>query len=93
MYKKNIIYYLLKRIVEQEKKLGKKVVVAGCVPEGDKNIPQIQELSVIGLKTMDRVVEVVSETPKDHRVKLNANNKRLPSLVLPKISKNKFFEM
>ena len=80
-------------MVDQAIKLGKKVVVAGCVPEGDKNIPQIQDCSVIGLKTIDRVVEVVSETLKGHRVRLNANNKKLPTLALPKIRKNKFVEM
>lgn len=46
------------------KKSGKFVVVAGCVPQGDKNSSLTQNLSVIGVQQIDRVVEVVEETLK-----------------------------
>lgn len=46
------------------KKSGKFVVVAGCVPQGDPKSSFIQNLSVIGVQQIDRVIEVVEETLK-----------------------------
>lgn len=46
------------------KKSGKFVVVAGCVPQGDQKSSFIQNLSVIGVQQIDRVIEVVEETLK-----------------------------
>lgn len=45
-------------------KSGKFVVVAGCVPQGDQKSHFIQNLSVIGVQQIDRVIEVVEETLK-----------------------------
>ena len=49
---------------------GKKVVVAGCVPQGKPDAEYIKGLSVIGVQQIDRVVEVVEETLKGHQVRL-----------------------
>lgn len=46
------------------KKSGKFVVVAGCVPQGDPKSSFIQNLSIIGVQQIDRVIEVVEETLK-----------------------------
>jgi len=79
-------------LVEKNKGDRKPIVVAGCVPQGDKNIPQIEDVSVIGVTQIDRIVEVVEETLKGNRVRL-IGKKELPSLDLPKIRKNKFIEI
>eukprot|EP00347_Sterkiella_histriomuscorum_P012403 403368709 len=73
---------------------GKKkpVIVSGCVPQGDRNIKGLEDVSVIGITQIDRVVEVVEEALKGHNVKLLAK-KDLPILDLPKIRKNQLVEI
>jgi threonylcarbamoyladenosine tRNA methylthiotransferase CDKAL1 len=80
------------RMVNGAKNVKKPLVVAGCVPQGDMNLAGIEDVSVIGVTQIDRVVEVVEETLKGNKVRLLAK-KELPSLDLPKIRKNKFIEM
>ena len=63
------------------------MVVSGCVPQGDRHIPELEKCSVVGVTQIDRIVEVVEETIKGHAVKL-ISKKALPSLDLPKIRKN-----
>lgn len=36
-------------IVKASKQKKKPVVVAGCVPQGDRNIPGLEDVSVIGI--------------------------------------------
>lgn len=79
-------------MVCKAKKIKKPIVVAGCVPQGDQNIPEIAEISAVGVTQIDRIVEVVEETLKGHKVQL-LSKKELPSLDLPKIRKNKDIEM
>jgi len=50
--------------INSGKKSGKFIVVAGCVPQGDPKSSFIQNLSVIGVQQIDRVIEVVEETLK-----------------------------
>jgi threonylcarbamoyladenosine tRNA methylthiotransferase CDKAL1 len=52
----------------------------------------LEDVSVIGVTQIDRVVEVVEEALKGHSVKLLAK-KELPILDLPKIRKNQFIEI
>lgn len=54
----------LRNEVNAGKMSGKFVVVAGCVPQGDPKSPFIQNLSIIGVQQIDRVIEVVEETLK-----------------------------
>lgn len=75
-------------MVCKAKKIKKPVVVAGCVPQGDQNIPELNQVSALGVTQIDRVVQVVEETLKGHKVQL-MDKKALPSLDLPKIRKNK----
>lgn len=56
--------------VIKAKKVKKPVVVAGCVPQGDREIPELTEVSALGVTQIDRVVEVVEETLKGHKVQL-----------------------
>ncbi|XP_070500010.1 threonylcarbamoyladenosine tRNA methylthiotransferase [Chironomus tepperi] len=80
--------------------VGKKVVVAGCVPQGGASKQDYMKgLSIVGVNQIDRVVEVVEETLKGNTVKLlqakKENGKRRPgpSLLLPKIRKNPLVEI
>ena len=54
---------------------GKKVVVAGCVPQGKPDAEYIRGLSVVGVQQIDRVVEVVEETLKGNQVRLFGQKK------------------
>ncbi|KAJ3000980.1 hypothetical protein HDV02_000049 [Globomyces sp. JEL0801] len=49
---------------------GKKVIVAGCVPQGETGGEEWRQLSVIGVQQIDQVVHVVEETLKGNTVKL-----------------------
>ena len=48
----------------EAKLLGKRIVVAGCVPQGHPSSNYIKDVSIIGVQQIDRVVEVVEETLK-----------------------------
>ena len=73
-------------LVNKGKAEGKHVVVAGCVPQGDKSIPALQDVSQVGVTQIDRVVEVVESTLAGEKVQL-LKKKSLPSLDLPKEEK------
>ena len=47
--------------------LGKPVVVAGCVSQGDPDLKFLSGLSIVGVQQLERVVEVVQETLKGAR--------------------------
>jgi len=78
---------------------NKKVVVAGCVPQGKQTSEYLKGLSMIGVQQIDRVVEVVEETLKGNSVKM-FNTKREDGkkiggakLDLPKIRRNPLVEI
>ncbi|XP_042992928.1 threonylcarbamoyladenosine tRNA methylthiotransferase isoform X1 [Carya illinoinensis] len=74
-------------------KIAKKpLVVAGCVPQGSRDLKELEGISIVGVQQIDRVVEVVEETLKGHEVRL-LNRKTLPVLDLPKVRRNKFVEI
>lgn len=37
-------------------------MVAGCVPQADRNLPELEGVSILGVQQIDRVVEVVEQT-------------------------------
>lgn len=78
--------------VGKAKETGKKVILAGCVPQGDRNVKGLEDCSMIGVTQIDRIVEVVEETLKGNNVRLLAK-KELPALDLPKIRKNELVEI
>uniref|UniRef100_A0A1D1YPZ1 Threonylcarbamoyladenosine tRNA methylthiotransferase n=1 Tax=Anthurium amnicola TaxID=1678845 RepID=A0A1D1YPZ1_9ARAE len=79
-------------LIAKCKSARKPLVVAGCVPQGSRDLKELEGISVIGVQQIDRVVEVVEETLKGHEVRL-LSRKTLPSLDLPKVRKNKFIEI
>ncbi|KAK4317628.1 hypothetical protein Pmani_011306 [Petrolisthes manimaculis] len=78
---------------------GKKVVVAGCVPQGAPRSEFLAGLSVIGVQQIDRVVEVVEEALKGNSVRLLGKKKVEgkkaggASLLLPKVRRNPLIEI
>ncbi|XP_071716055.1 uncharacterized protein [Rutidosis leptorrhynchoides] len=79
-------------LISKCKSAKKPLVVAGCVPQGSRDIKELEGVSIVGVQQIDRVVEVVEETLKGHEVRL-LTRKTLPALDLPKVRKNKFVEI
>ncbi|KAF3944968.1 hypothetical protein ACB098_01G122800 [Castanea mollissima] len=79
-------------LIAKCKNAKKPLVVAGCVPQGSRDLKELEGVSIVGVQQIDRVVEVVEETLKGHEVRL-LNRKTLPALDLPKVRKNKFVEI
>lgn len=89
---KNPSQSAMENLIRKGKDAGKPLVVAGCVPQGSKDLKDLEGVSVVGVQQIDRVVEVVEETLKGHEVRL-LRRSSLPSLDLPKVRKNKFVEI
>ncbi|GAB1860420.1 tRNA-t(6)A37 methylthiotransferase [Camponotus japonicus] len=85
--------------IEHGKKIGKHIVVAGCVPQGAPKSSFLQGLSIIGVQQIDRVVEVVEETLKGNTVRFLHQKKNSgkkmggASLSLPKVRRNPLIEI
>ncbi|XP_059280525.1 uncharacterized protein LOC132034252 [Lycium ferocissimum] len=79
-------------LISKGRSAKKPLVVAGCVPQGSRNLKELDGVSIVGVQQIDRVVEVVEETLKGHEVRL-LTRKTLPALDLPKVRKNKFVEI
>ncbi|MCO5581564.1 hypothetical protein L7F22_035452 [Adiantum nelumboides] len=82
----------METLIRRWKKAKKPLVVAGCVPQGSKNLKDLEGVSIVGVQQIDRVVEVVEEAFKGHEVRL-LRRSSLPSLEMPKVRKNKFVEI
>lgn len=85
--------------IEAAKKLGKYVVVSGCVPQGAPKSTFLKGLSIIGVQQIDRVVEVVEQTLNGNSVRLfgtkKSGGKKLGGapLALPKVRRNPLIEI
>ncbi|XP_057469805.1 uncharacterized protein LOC130758852 isoform X2 [Actinidia eriantha] len=82
----------METLISKCRSAKKPLVVAGCVPQGSRDLKELEGVSIVGVQQIDRVVEVVEETLKGHEVRL-LNRKTLPALDLPKVRKNKFVEI
>ncbi|EZA57454.1 hypothetical protein DMN91_009235 [Ooceraea biroi] len=88
-----------KNEINHGKKMGKHIVVAGCVPQGAPKSSFLQGLSIIGVQQIDRVVEVVEETLKGNTVRFLHQKKDAgkkvggASLSLPKVRRNPLIEI
>lgn len=74
---------------------GVKVVVAGCVPQGQPDHKDLRNYSILGVQQIARVAEVVEETLKGHTVQLLGVDRKSAGvpLNLPKIRKNQYIEI
>jgi len=79
-------------LLRRAREAGIPAVVAGCVPQGDKRLPELAGVSVLGVSQIDRVVEAVEQTLLGNRVSL-LKKKALPRLDLPKVRRNRFVEI
>lgn len=80
------------RMIEEYKQLNKPIIVSGCVPQGERGLKGLENVSLLGVTQIDRVVEVVEEALKGNQVIL-LEKKELPQLDLPKIRRNKYIEI
>lgn len=74
----------MENLIRKGKEAGKPLVVAGCVPQGSKDLKDLEGVSIVGVQQIDRIVEVVEETLQGHEVRL-LRRSSLPSLDLPKV--------
>lgn len=82
----------METLIHKGRAARKPLVVAGCVPQGSKDLKELEGISLIGVQQIDHIVEVVEETLKGHEVRL-LKRSTLPALNLPKIRKNNFVEI
>ena len=78
--------------VKKSRESNKKLIVAGCVPQADRSLAWLDDVSVVGVTQIDRIVEVVEQTLQGNTVKL-LSTKKLPSLLLPKVRRNRLVEI
>src|SRR3989344_5423336 len=60
--------YFRKKLKELERK--KKVIIAGCIPQAEKNKEQFKEHSIIGTFQIDKIDYAVNETMEGNLVTL-----------------------
>ena len=78
--------------VIKSKSFNKKIIVGGCVPQAERNLKGLENCSIVGVSQIDKIDYIVKETLEGNTVRL-LENKKLPSLLLPKIRRNKFIEI
>ncbi|VDL82939.1 unnamed protein product [Nippostrongylus brasiliensis] len=80
-------------LLEEGKAQGKHVVMAGCVSQAAPDEPWLKDVSIVGVKQIDRIVEVVEETLKGNTVRLLSRKRPDAGLSLPKMRKNALVEV
>ena len=78
--------------VTKSKQYNKHVVVGGCVPQAERNLKGLENCSIVGVSQIDKIDYIVKNTFEGNVVRL-LENKTLPSLLLPKIRRNKYIEI
>lgn len=63
-------------LMKKAKSTGKPVIVAGCVPQGEQNGKNWNDVSVVGVRHIDRVAEVVQEAMRGNTVRYLSANRR-----------------
>src|SRR3989344_4977265 len=75
---------------------GKRVVIAGCVPQAEQSYvtTKLIDYSIIGTKNLSKITYAVEETLNNNRVVfLEPGDRENPRLNLPKIRRNPFVEI
>ena len=62
-------------LVRKAKAKSKYIVAAGCVPQGDKKIDDVTDISIVGVQQIDKIVQVVNETLKGNKVQYFASKR------------------
>jgi threonylcarbamoyladenosine tRNA methylthiotransferase CDKAL1 len=79
-------------LVRKAKEKSFPVVVAGCVSQADRKLPGLEDVSIVGITQIDRIVEAIEQTLQGNTVKM-LTKKALPSLDLPKVRRNPLIEI
>jgi MiaB-like tRNA modifying enzyme len=78
----------LKKVLEMKKK----IIVAGCISQAEPGNELLKNISLVGVRNLDCIAEVVAEAAKGKVVRLLDFNNN-PRLNLPKIRKNAVVEI
>ena len=89
---KNPSQSAMNTVIERGKAANKALLVAGCVPQGDKGAAELRDVSLLGVTQIDRVVEAMERTLAGDTVRM-LEKKALPRLDLPKVRRNEFVEI
>ncbi|CEF97152.1 MiaB-like tRNA modifying enzyme, archaeal-type [Ostreococcus tauri] len=89
---KNPSQSAMNTVLERGKAANKALLVAGCVPQGDKGAKELKDVSLLGVTQIDRVVEAMERTLAGDTVRM-LEKKTLPRLDLPKVRRNEFVEI
>jgi len=89
---KNPSQSAMNTVIERGKAANKAMVIAGCVPQGDKGAKELKDVSLLGVTQIDRVVEAMERTLAGDTVRM-LEKKALPTLDLPKVRRNEFVEI
>jgi len=81
-----------KKKLKQFRDLKKRIVLAGCIPQAEKNLEQFNDCSIIGTYQIHNIVDVVEETLNGNNVVLIARENK-SRLNLPKVRKNDYIEI
>jgi threonylcarbamoyladenosine tRNA methylthiotransferase CDKAL1 len=68
------------------------LVVAGCVPQADRNLPDLAGISVVGVQQIDNIVAAVEGTLQGSTISL-LGKEHAPRLDLPKLRRNRLIEI
>ena len=79
-------------VLERGRREGKALVVSGCVPQGERDAPGLEGLTLLGPTQIDRVVEAVEAALRGEELRL-LERKALPRLDLPKVRRNAHIEI
>ncbi|ANQ08985.1 Uncharacterized protein PCOAH_00034590 [Plasmodium coatneyi] len=70
-----------------------KIIVCGCVPQAEKDMEIFENVSLVGVTNIDKIVDVVENVINGYNVRYLKQSKKMTSLNLPKIRKNKYIEI
>lgn len=70
-----------------------KIIVCGCVPQAEKDMEIFENVSLVGVTNIDKIVDVVENVINGYNVRYLKHSKKMTSLNLPKIRKNKYIEI
>ncbi|GAB67336.1 tRNA modifying enzyme, partial [Plasmodium cynomolgi strain B] len=70
-----------------------KIIVCGCVPQAEKDMEIFENVSLVGVSNIDKIVDVVENVINGYNVRYLKQGKKMTSLNLPKIRKNKYIEI
>lgn len=78
--------------IDNAKKKGQKVVVAGCVPQSMRTHPRLQDVAALGPRNLQDITTIVDAAALGNNIRKFATRGN-PALALPKIRRNPHVEI